>query len=60
MLIRQFQARTFAAQASPKVAGKVSELQITTLPNQTVVATIDGNSPNAHVAVAYRYVLHPQ
>ncbi|XP_031617093.1 cytochrome b-c1 complex subunit 2, mitochondrial [Contarinia nasturtii] len=53
--LRAIATRGFAAQASPKVASaKVNELQVTTLPNQTIVASIDGNSPLSHVSIAYR------
>lgn len=49
-----FQARGYA-QARPKVASAASgEVQITTLPNKVVVASLDGNAPVSRVSVAYR------
>lgn len=49
-----FQARGFSAQASQKLASsKANELQVTTLTNNILVASIDQNAPLANVAVVY-------
>lgn len=49
-----FQARGFSAQASQKFAStKANELQVTTLTNNILVASIDQNAPLANVAVVY-------
>lgn len=53
--ILSFQARGFATQAKPKVAtAKRSEVQVTTLPNKLVVASVDGNIPLSRVSVVFR------
>jgi len=56
-LLRTVAARGFAAQASasPRAApSKSSEVQVTTLPNKLVVASVDGNLPLSRVSVVFR------